>query len=252
VLPASSRLELPAELIPGPEAEPAPDSMALRVLDRVGLLEDNGLAAEARFELERLTREADDTSRLNGIAVAFSRRGYTSRAWRLALRSGSPAMQRLVYPLPSQGDLADAAAAAGVDPLLAAAIMRQESGFDPAALSRADARGLMQVMPTLGAALARVEKVPEWRTELLHQPEINLRFGTRHLAEMLRRYDRLEHTLAAYNAGSRPTGKWLTLGGVARDPEVFIERIQYVETRDYVRRVLRNLSWYRTLHPSVP
>ena len=252
VLPASSRLELPAELIPGIAAAPPPDAAALVVLDRVRLLEENGLAAEARFELERLTRDADSAPRLAGIAAAFAQRGQTSRAYRLALRSGSAAVRSMVYPIPRPTDLMEAAAAAGVDPLLAAAIIRQESAFDPAALSRADARGLMQVMPTLGAALARAEGVPEWRTELLFQPEINLRFGTRHLAVGLRRYERMEHALAAYNAGGRPTGKWLALSGAAGDPEVFIERIQYVETRDYVRRVLRNLSLYRALYPSVP
>ena len=157
-------------------------------------------------------------------------------------------MQRLTYPIPWPADLYALAGAAGIDPLLAAAIIRQESGYEPTARSRADAMGLMQVLPSVGAALARVEGIREWESGLLYQPEINLRFGISHLAQTLRRYARLEHALAAYNAGARPTTDWLGLPGAADDPEVFIERIQYVETRDYVRRVLRNLSVYRALY----
>jgi soluble lytic murein transglycosylase len=109
--------------------------------------------------------------------------------------------------------------------------------------------GLMQVLPSVGASLARAEGLRDWETPLLYQPDVSLRFGISHLAQLLRRYARLEHALAAYNAGSRPSQEWLRLPGAADDPEVFIERIQYVETRDYVRRVLRNLSVYRALYP---
>ena len=123
---------------------------------------------------------------------------------------------------------------------------------DPAARSRADAMGLMQVLPSLGAVLAKAEAIPDWEASLLFQPEINLRFGMGHLADGLRRFARLEHTLAAYNAGARPAQRWLALRGAKEDPEVFIERIGYVETRDYVRRVLRNLSVYRVLYPATP
>jgi soluble lytic murein transglycosylase len=158
-------------------------------------------------------------------------------------------MQQLGFPLPRPAALFDEARRSGVDPLLAAAIIRQESAFDPAARSRADALGLMQVLPGVGAALARADGVTEWDPALLFQPELNLRFGMAHLAQTLTRYGRLEHALAAYNAGSRPTDRWLALPGAVADPEVFLERIQYVETRDYVRRVLRNLAVYRALHP---
>ncbi|HEX7024078.1 MAG TPA: lytic transglycosylase domain-containing protein, partial [Gemmatimonadales bacterium] len=195
---------------------------------------------------------ADVPERLPGIAAGLAGRGFTARAYRLALRSSDPRLQRLIYPIPRPAELLSESADAGVDPLLAAAIIRQESAFDPAARSRADAMGLMQVLPSVGAALARADGVREWDAALLFQPEVNLRFGLRHLAQVMRRYGRIEHALAAYNAGSRPTGQWLLQPGAAKDPEVFIERIQYTETRDYVRRVLRNLSVYRALYPRAP
>jgi soluble lytic murein transglycosylase len=71
-----------------------------------------------------------------------------------------------------------------------------------------------------------------------------------HLAETRKKYPLLAAALAAYNAGSSPTNRWLALPG-AQDTDVFIERIQFVETRDYVRRVLRNLAVYRAFYPSV-
>lgn len=252
VLPAAIRLGLPAELPPRAEAPPdAADSIA-SVLDRGALLESMGLDFEARLEYDRLARAATaSTAMLPEVAAAFAERGFTARAYRLAQRSGDPRMQRLTYPIPWPDDLYGLAGAAGVDPLLAAAIIRQESGYEPTARSRADAMGLMQVLPSVGAALARVEGIREWESGLLYQPEINLRFGISHLAQSLRRYARPEHALAAYNAGGRPTADWLGFAGAADDPEIFIERIQYVETRDYVRRVLRNLSVYRALYPAV-
>jgi peptidoglycan lytic transglycosylase len=250
VLPAAIRLRLPAELPPKGEAPPAPDTAIAAVLDRAGLLEETGLRTEARFEYDRLARESDAApASLPAIAEALAGRGLTARAYRLAQRSGDARLQRLVYPIPYPVELFDAAAKAGVDPHLAAAIIRQESGFEPTARSRADALGLMQVLPSVGAALARAEGIRDWEPALLFQAEVNIRFGISHLAQMLRRYARPEHALAAYNAGSRPAQEWLSLPGAAQDPEVFIERIQYVETRDYVRRVLRNLSMYRALYP---
>lgn len=249
VLPTAARLNLPAELPPRAEEPPARGDSIARVLDRGALLESVGLDFEARLEYDRLAREATTRSAILGeIAAAFAERGFTARAYRLAQRSGDPRMLRLTYPIPWPADLYQLAQAAGVDPLLAAAIIRQESGYEPTARSRADAMGLMQVLPSVGAALARVEGIQEWESGLLYQPEINLRFGISHLAQTLRRYARPEHALAAYNAGGRPTADWLGLPGAAEDPEVFIERIQYVETRDYVRRVLRNLSVYRALY----
>jgi soluble lytic murein transglycosylase len=181
--------------------------------------------------------------------MAFASLGCTARAYRLAIRAGESAPQRLRFPLPRTAGFLEEAREAGVDPLLAAALIRQESGFDPNAHSAADARGLMQVLPGVGAPLARADGIREWDSALLYQPELNLRFGLRHLAQALRRFPGLEPALAGYNAGTRAAQRWLALPGAKADPEVYIERIQFVETRDYVRRILRNMAVYRALYP---
>ena len=106
----------------------------------------------------------------------------------------------------------------------------------------------MQVLPSVGAAAARREGYPEWDTALLYQPDVNMHIGLRHLAERWAKCGgSVEAALAAYNAGSTPVNRWLERPGTT-DPEVFIERIPYVETRDYVRRVLYNQARYAAIY----
>ena len=257
-IPAADRLGAPPVVLAEPGVPPATDSATEAALARGALLEGLGLRVEARFEYDQLARAAEGTpASLLRAASAFASHGLPARAYRVAGRAADRLppddvlLQRLLFPLPQREALLHEAREAGVDPLLAAAIIRQESAFDPAAHSAADARGLMQVLPSVGAALARGEGLRDWDPALLYQPELNLHFGMTHLAQMLRRYPRLETALAAYNAGGRPADQWLARKGAADDPELYIERVPYVETRDYVRRILRNLAFYRVLYPAL-
>jgi soluble lytic murein transglycosylase len=102
-------------------------------------------------------------------------------------------------------------------------------------------------MPDVGRTVARSLGFPLWDPVLLYQADVNARLGTRHLADLFRQYDELPHILAAYNAGMSRVERWRTKAGVD-DPEMFTERIPYVETRDYVRIILRNRDLYRALY----
>jgi soluble lytic murein transglycosylase len=251
-VPAAERLRVPAVREPSPDLSSASDPGVAAALDRGALLEQLGLRVEARFEYDRLSRQAESTPELLlATARAFAERGLTARAFRLALRGAEPSAQRLAFPLPAAEALEEARDS-GVDPLLTAALIRQESGFDPGARSSADARGLMQVLPSVGAGMAPGAAIAEWDPGLLYQPEINVHFGLAHLAQTLQRYPLLPAALATYNAGERPAKRWLALPGAAEDPELFIERIQFIETRDYVRRIIRNLAVYRAFYPTLP
>ena len=110
----------------------------------------------------------------------------------------------------------------------------------------ANARGLMQVLPSVGEEVARTLKFPVWNPSLLLDPDANLQLGTSHLASYIKQYGALPRVLAAYNAGGSRVNRWSTKKGM-EDPEIFIERIPYVETRDYVRIVMRNAAVYQTL-----
>jgi soluble lytic murein transglycosylase len=82
---------------------------------------------------------------------------------------------------------------------------------------------------------------------LLFQPDVNIRLGTMHLDAMLDQYPSIEYALAAYNAGGSPVRRWRQKAGTS-DPELFIERIPYDETRDYVRILLRNRATYEMVY----
>ena len=106
------------------------------------------------------------------------------------------------------------------------------------------------MMPEVGARTARALGYPVWSPALLWQPDVNLELGIRHLAEMRNRHQDLARLLAAYNAGGTPVGRWESRLG-SGDPELYIERIPYRETRDYVRVVQRNRAVYRALYPDL-
>lgn len=248
---AAERLGAPAPMrAAGGANQSSPDTIATSHFDRAALLDRLGLRAEARLEYDWLSRlgSMSPVTRL-AMAHAFQLRGMVGRAYRLATLVADSGNQQLAFPLAEVPFLLEEAKLAQVDPLLAASIIRQESGYELSARSRADARGWMQVLPSLGASMARGTGIREWDPALLYQAEINLRFGMAHLSSMLKRLPRLPLVLAAYNAGSRAALRWANTAGAA-DDEVYIERIQYAETRDYVRRVLANLAAYRALYGS--
>jgi soluble lytic murein transglycosylase len=255
VVPAARRLGVAPFVPPDGPVPDHRDSLTAAALARAALLDSLGMDLEARFEYDVVARPADapPTATL-ATAHELARSGQPARALRLAQRAldrgATPdvPLLRLLYPLTTWEVLGSEAPAAGLPPLLAAALIRQESSFDPAARSRANARGLMQVMPAVGAQIARSERFPEWDPVLLYQPDVNLHLGLRHLAERWKRCGgSVEAALAAYNAGATPVNRWLKRGGTA-DAEIFIERIPYAETRDYVRRVLYNQARYESLY----
>ena len=231
-------------------AVPAVDS----AIARAALLNQLGMDREAGWELDAVSAIDDSSAeRLLAVANALRSGGHASRGIRMASRArarGAAAdarTWRLLYPVVLEPTLAAEARAHAVDPAFAAALIRQESMFTPTATSGAGARGLMQVMPSLGRTLARARGFPVWDPVLLYQPDVNLQLGMVHLEDLLARQEDPAHVLAAYNAGASRVIRWKDKAGAA-DPEIFTDRIPYVETRDYVRIVLRNEELYRALY----
>jgi soluble lytic murein transglycosylase len=154
---------------------------------------------------------------------------------------------RLFFPVRHWEVISAQARKNGLDPALILGVIRQESAFKEEARSPANARGLMQVLPTTGRQLAREAKIPRYSTPKLFRAETNIVLGTRHLAALLRQFGhREELALAAYNAGENRVDRWLQeLGNV--DMVEFVERIPFSETRGYVKQVLTGKSHYRVL-----
>jgi soluble lytic murein transglycosylase len=136
----------------------------------------------------------------------------------------------------------------GLDPFMVASLIRQESEFNPGAVSNANAYGLMQLLPQTGRTVARTLRVRRFQTATLLSPTTNLQLGTRYFRELVDRYNgRLEYALAAYNAGANRVDTWLAAGNF-KDTEEFVESIPFTETREYVQAIMRNAIIYRRLY----
>jgi soluble lytic murein transglycosylase len=152
-----------------------------------------------------------------------------------------------LFPKPYWPDLKKFSSQNALDPYLVASLIRQESEFNPGAVSRANALGLMQLLPKVGSAVARQEKLKHFSASELFTPEVNLQLGTRYFRQMVDKFGAFEYALAAYNAGSNRVDDWMGQGKY-RDPQEFVESIPFTETREYVQAILRNANVYRQLY----
>lgn len=150
------------------------------------------------------------------------------------------------YPLPFEDAIRRWSARVGVDPMLVAGLIRQESAFQPEARSPANAMGLMQLLPKTARRLALQARIPYSRAQLF-DPDYNIRLGTLYLAGLRKDFGSLESALAAYNAGEDHVTAWKA-GQPYREPAEFVDSIPFTETREYVEIVSRNAEIYRALY----
>jgi soluble lytic murein transglycosylase len=152
-----------------------------------------------------------------------------------------------LFPRPYWTDLKKYSSSNALDPYLVASLIRQESEFNPNAVSRANAVGLMQLLPKVGRGVAKQEKIKHFTPQELFTPEVNLRLGTRYFRSMVDKFGSFEYALAAYNAGADRVEAWMNYGKY-RDPQEFVESIPFTETREYVQAIMRNESVYKQLY----
>jgi soluble lytic murein transglycosylase len=150
------------------------------------------------------------------------------------------------YAMPFQQSIRSHSAQVGVDPMIAAGLIRQESAFAPDAHSIANAYGLMQLEPKTARILAKRNKV-RYSSSLLVDPDFNIRIGTIYYAGLRKSYGTDESALAAYNAGETRVSQW-NVGQSYREPAEFVDSIPFTETREYVELVSRNADIYRKLY----
>ncbi|MEE9143707.1 MAG: transglycosylase SLT domain-containing protein [Candidatus Binatia bacterium] len=166
------------------------------------------------------------------------------------LNPSSDAINRYRYPLAFWEPIQKMSKEKGLDPYLVLSMIRQESLFNPKALSPASAYGLMQLIPSTAARSAIELGLQPPRPQKLFEPHFNLKLGTQHLKVLLDRYsNNWVKAIAAYNAGENAVARW-ERNISSEDEEEFIERIPYRETRLYVKLVLRNHVIYKRLYDS--
>jgi soluble lytic murein transglycosylase len=228
---------------------------------RVDLLRRIGLVEYAWEELEDVVQASvGDHARLYGASAAYVRDERYHMALRIVRRhfgslavSGDPALPRafweIIYPLGWRADVAEAARKSGLDPYLVAAVVREESSYYPRALSRAGARGLMQLMPATARPMADLRGLAFEGGSLLDDPRANLDIGAAFLAGLVREFGDPRLAIAAYNAGPKRARDWWKARRTS-DMEAFVEQIPYDETRQYVKRVMLSWEEYRRIYGS--
>jgi soluble lytic murein transglycosylase len=225
---------------------------------RARQLERADLPEWAEFELRYAATEQPFVAAME-LAEAAERRGVHDQALRyikgvakgylsLPYDAAPERFWKLAFPMPYRKAVLDNSRKAGLDASLVSALIRQESEFNPKAISRARAYGLTQVLPSTGKQLSRRVGIRSFRPAMLFDPAVNLRLGTYYLQSLLASHSgQWEQTLAAYNAGKSRVDLWSGWYDY-REPAEFIECIPFTETRNYVQIVLRNADLYRRLY----
>ena len=250
--PAQLAARIGAATLPRPPAEVA-QAFGSRELARAAVtLADLGQSDRARSFLLRMEQLAPDASDRLLVARLAGLIGRPDHGVWIARRSGADGVILLEdgwptpYPAPADG----------AEPALVHAIARQESNFDLGAVSSANARGPMQLLPSTAQQVARRLGVPHSTAMLTSNAAHNLRLGSAYVSAMLGRYGgAMPLAAAAYNAGPGRVDEWLGTYGDPRAPNGpdvrdWIELIPFGETRNYVQRVIENVVVYRARNPA--
>ena len=154
---------------------------------------------------------------------------------------------RILFPEPYWSTIKECSAANGLDPYMVASLIRQESEFNPTAISYKDAYGLMQLLPSVGHGLARQAGIHHFDKRDLLDPNVNIRLGCVYLKQMLDKFgDHPEYAFAAYNAGDSRVVDWKS-NGTYTGMDEFVESIPFTQTREYVQAIVRNEGIYREI-----
>jgi soluble lytic murein transglycosylase len=256
-LPAPAKADdgdaVPAARFTASPAAPPPTTHLIQ------LLLANGLYDEALNELRYAQKAWGSSPAIDAtIAFAYNRKGDLRRAITIMRRTYPqfltadghqlPAeILQVIFPLAYWDSIRKHSAARKLDPYLVAALVAQESTFDPRARSAANAWGLMQIVPATGRRLARSLGIRRFSTPMLTNPEMNIRLGTLYFSKLVEQFGGTYYALASYNAGESRVVRWKAeRPGIEQDE--FIDDIPFPETQNYVKRILGTAEDYRTLY----
>ncbi len=249
--------------LPGVTADLSPELASDPMLQRGTELWSVGMWSEARAEFDALHKlRRDDPAALLQLAfyyqsipiyrsslLAATRLSYLKDD--LSILDVPPAILRLAFPIRYADLLIPLAQQNGLDPLLVAALVRQESSFDPTVVSVANARGLMQFVPATAQDMADQLNWPDYTLDDLYRPIVSISFGTHYLSSMRAYQDGSDvGALLSYNAGPGIAKQWLNNAG--SDLEALYETIDYSESRSYLDLIYTNHFIYQHLYTDNP
>jgi peptidoglycan lytic transglycosylase len=179
-------------------------------------------------------------------AITLMRRAYPQHMTSVGQELPSEILQ-VIFPLTYWDWIRKYSTPRGLDPYMIAALIAQESTFDPKVRSSANAWGLMQLVPPTGRQLARTLGIPRFKTSMLTNPEINIRLGTLYFSRLVEQFGGTYYALASYNAGESRVVRWRA-ERPGLDQDEFIDDIPFPETQNYVKRILGTAEDYRMLY----
>jgi len=238
---------------------------------RMGLW-GSSLERPRRLGPKALAREMERIELLKRVSRAFPRAAYTlldmagdpwgrrksafsdhSRLLKGVPTADTNATFRAGFPFPYETTLREEADRYGQSLYLMSAVARVESAFNALAISYANARGLVQVLPVTGNLIARRRKDWEFSAEDLLRPEVSIQSGMWYMNQLLKKFQGQEPlAIASYNAGPHRMAEWLRLRGKNTDLDAFIEDIPFRQARRYVKRVLSLIGLYRRIYENCP
>ena len=263
---AHKRLGSAADVVPASRRSVAPVEQAAAAAttrppteDRIRLLIGNGLYDEALAELRHAQRTWGTSPAIEAtIAFAYHQQGDLRRAITLMRRAYPQSMtsgghelpvemRQVLFPLVYWDLIRKHSQVYELDPYVIAALIGQESTFDPEIKSVANAIGLMQIVPATGRRLAVGLRIRNFSARRLTHPETNIRLGTLYFARLVRQFGGTYYALASYNAGENRIVRWKA-ERPEMDEDEFIDDIPFPETQNYVKRILGTAEDYRMLY----
>jgi soluble lytic murein transglycosylase len=220
----------------------------------------SGLYDTAMLEIKKAEREGGASPLLEATAAyALNKKGdlraaitKMRRAYPQFMAEGGETLpleiRRVIFPIGYWTLIARSAADQNLDPYLMAALVAQESTFQPDVKSVAGAWGLMQIEPGTGRMYATRLKIKPYTVARLKQPDVNVRIGMASFSDLMKKFNNTAAALAAYNAGDSRAARWLAERRQL-DQDEFIDDIPFPETQNYVKRILGTAEDYRALYP---
>lgn len=227
-------------------------------IDRFKLLIRGGWLEEAKEELKNLPQPQTPEEHLIYSRLFSVARDYVTsirlmnQAWELNPQYAYQKDYLLwIFPNDFKREIQEWSSKRSLEPVWIKSLVRQESAFNPRAVSRSYALGLMQLLPSTAQEVARDLRLPELKIpDSLFDSETNVELGTTYLKRMLNRYEgQLPFALAAYNAGPTRLSRWLRSGGIEvnGESELWVDELPWSETSYYVKAILRNILIFQIL-----
>lgn len=165
----------------------------------------------------------------------------------LIITLGRYVIKEIIYPRKYENIVSNISDKYEIDENLIYAVIKTESNFDEKATSKANAKGLMQIIDETAIEISKKVEIENFNIEMLYDPEINIEIGTYYIKELYNKYQNKIIAIIAYNAGQGNVDKWIEEGIITTTNES-LENIPYKETATYWKKVLREYNVYNKLY----